>query len=124
MADDPITFAAEIFTSIGVTVAAIIFARLAYKSKSPRSLQFQLSVFILLWAASEMPHILGTIGLIDDTAYVTFGLAFHFISMAFFAIFVGTKSFQFLGTKPAPQSKPPSFPSTSLSPTKRPGLEN
>src|SRR5215472_15737764 len=124
MAEDPIIFAAELFTSLGVTIAAIVFARLAYKSKNPRSLQFQLSIFILLWAAAEMPHILDTIGMIDETSYATLGLTFHFISMAFFAIFVGTKSFQFLGAKPAPQAKPPSFPSTSLSPTKRPGLEN
>ncbi|HEV2118988.1 MAG TPA: hypothetical protein VGS11_02605 [Candidatus Bathyarchaeia archaeon] len=121
MADDPIVFAAELFTSIGVTLAAIIFARLAFKSKSLGSFQFQLSIFVLIWVAAELPHIASTLGIIDDTSYQTLGLAFHFISMAAFALFVGARSFQFLGAHPKPQPSPPHFPQTSLSPTKHPG---
>jgi hypothetical protein len=120
MADDPIVFAAELFTSICVVLAAIIFARLAYKSKSFGTFQFQLSIFILVWAGSELPHIFGTLGLIDETAYGTVGLTFHFISMAFFALFVGARSFQYFGAHS--KSNPPSFPQTSVSPARRPGV--
>jgi hypothetical protein len=120
MADDPIIFAAELFTAIGVVLASIIFARLAYKSKGFGTFQFQLSVFILVWAGSEIPHIFGTMGLIDETAYETVGLTFHFISMAFFALFVGARCFQYFGAHSKPQS--PSFPQTSVSPTIPPGV--
>ena len=122
MADDPIVFAAELFTSIGVVLAAIIFARLAVKSKSLRSLQLQLSIFILIWVAAELPHIASTLSIIDETSYQTLGLAFHFTSMAAFAIFVGARSFQFLGVHSKPQPSHPGFPQTSLSPTIQPGV--
>lgn len=120
MADDPIVIAAELFTSIGVVLAAVIFARLALKSKSLGNLQFQLSLFVLIWVAAELPHIAGSLAIMDETSYQTLGLAFHFISMAAFAIFVGARSFQFLGAHPKPQS--PQFPPTSVSPTKHPGV--
>src|SRR5215831_8542074 len=80
LASDPILFTAELFTSIGVVLAAAIFGRLAIKSKNYGSFQFQVSIFILFWAASELPHIFGTTGLIDETSYTTIGLAFHFVS--------------------------------------------
>ena len=121
MASDPILFTAELFTSIGVVLAAAIFGRLAIKSKNYGSFQFQVSIFILFWAASELPHIFGTTGLIDETSYTTIGLAFHFVSMAFFAIFVGAKSFQYFGSHAQAKSPKPSFPSTSVSPTKQSG---
>ena len=122
MADDPIVFAAELFTSIGVALAAVIFARLAVKSKSLRSLQLQLSIFILIWVAAELPPIASTLGIIDETSYQTLGLAFHFTSMAALAIFVGARSFQFLGVHSKPKPSPPGFPQTSLSPTRQPGV--
>jgi hypothetical protein len=122
LADDPIVFAAELFTSIGVILASIIFARLAYKSKGFGTFQFQLSVFILVWAGSELPHIFGTMGLIDETAYQTVGLTFHFISMAIFALFVGTRSFRYFGGHSKPQ--PPPFPQTSVSPIKPRGMSD
>jgi hypothetical protein len=118
LADDPIVLAAELFTSIVIVLATIVFARLAVKSRSLGSLRFQLSIFILIWVAAELPHIAGSLGIIDETSYQTLGLTFHFLSMAAFALFVGARSFQFL----AGHSKPPSFPATSISPSRQPGV--
>jgi hypothetical protein len=122
LADDPIVVAAELFTSIVIVLAAIVFARLAIKSRSLGNLRFQLSIFILIWVAAELPHIAGSLGIIDETSYQTLGLTFHFLSMAAFAIFVGARSFQFLAGHSKAQPTPPSFPATSISPSKQLGI--
>lgn len=121
MAADPIIEAAEIFTSVMIVLSAIIFTRLAFKSKSLSSFQFQLSIFVLVWMIAELPHIGSTLGLIDDTSYATFGITFHFISMAAFALFVGIKSIQFLHPHQTPPSNPVKIATPSMSPTKQPG---
>ena len=90
----------EFFTLGGIIVSGGIFTRLAIKSKSIGSFRFQLSLFILVWVASEVPYVLQTLGLIDATPYDSFGLAAHMTSMAIFAIFVGIRSANFARVKP------------------------
>ena len=114
MADDPIVLAAETFTLIGVLLAAAIFARLAIKAKSTGSFRFQLSVFILIWVAAEIPHIAESIGLISVGSFDEFGLALHMTSMAAFAIFVGLKSYGFLTMKQVPSPLPQVKPNTRI----------
>lgn len=121
MAIDPIIETAEIFTSVMIVLSAIVFSRLAFKSKSLGSFQFQLSIFVLVWVIAELPHIGSTLGLLNDTSYATFGITFHFISMAAFAFFVGIRSIQFLHPHQTPPSSPANISTPSMSPTKQPG---
>lgn len=121
MAEDPVILAAEIFTSVMIILSAIVFTRLAFKSKGLGSFQFQLSIFVIIWVIAELPHIGSTLGLIDDTSYATFGITFHFISMAAFAFFVGIRSIQFLHPHQTPPSNPANIATPSMSPIKQPG---
>jgi len=101
----------ELVTLTGILVSGGIFTRLAFKAKSIGGFRFQLSLFMLVWVASEVPHVLQTLGLIDATPYDSFGLAAHMTSMAIFAIFVGSRSANFLRVKPPamPSPMPPAL---------------
>ncbi len=111
---DIIAQAAETFTFAGVLLAAIIFARLALKAKSIGSFRFQLSIFILIWAAAEIAHIAETLGLVSFAGYDDLGLAVHMTSMATFAIFVGLKSYGFFTAKPIPPPMSAVKPNTRI----------
>ena len=113
--------AGETFTLIGIFLAAVIFARLALKGKNLGRFRFQLSIFILIWAAAELPQAAATLGLISDTDYATLGLFVHMMSMAAFAVFVGIKSidyFRYASVTPAPSKAAPS----PVQPLERPEL--
>ncbi len=92
----------EIFSLIMILFAFAIFARLAIKGKSLGSFRFQLSIFMLIWVLSEIPHIFSTLGLIDTTSYSYIGLYLHATSMGVFALFVGWRSIRFLTIQPPP----------------------
>lgn len=100
----------EVFTLVGILVAAAIFARLAIKAKSVGSFRFQLSTFILIWAVAESLYVGQDLGFFTASGLDTLGLAFHFVSMAVFAVFVGTRSFKFLKAKPSPLPPAPVKP--------------
>lgn len=104
--DDPLSFAMEIYTFVVIIVSAVVFARLALKAKSIGSFRFQLSAFILIWAIAEVFYVGGDLGFVSVGNYATLGLAFHFASMAAFAVFVGARTFKFLHVKPAEPPKP------------------
>lgn len=104
---DLLTTIMEFYTVFVILASAVVFALLAVKAKSIGSFRFQLSAFILIWAMAEIVYVGSDLGLvtIGNIAYV--GLAFHFASMAAFALFVGARSFKFLQVKPAtPPPKP------------------
>lgn len=104
---DILTTMMEFYTLFLILASAVVFALLAIKAKSIGSFRFQLSAFILIWAVAEIVYVGGDLGLvtIGNIAYI--GLAFHFASMAAFAIFVGARSFRFLQVKPTtPPPKP------------------
>jgi hypothetical protein len=107
----------EMFTLTGILVSGIIFARLAVKAKSIGSFRFQLSFFMLVWVAAEIPHVAQTLGWIPVESFDDIGLAIHMTSMALFAIFIGMRSFQFLKTGALP---PPPALSTIPPNTTRP----
>lgn len=100
MALDPVIYAAETFSLTAILAAFILFTRLVVKAKSIGSLRFQLSVFLLVWTVSEIPHIAETLGFISLFSYDTIGLSLHALSMTLFAIFVGYKSYNFLKIRP------------------------
>lgn len=92
----------EIFSLVLILIAFSLFARLAIKGKSLGSFRFQLSIFMLIWVLSEIPHIFSTLGLIDTASYSDIGLYLHATSMGFFALFVGWRSVKFLTIHPTP----------------------
>jgi hypothetical protein len=110
MALDDITSVFETISLVLILVAFAIFARLAIKGKSLGSFRFQLSIFLLIWVLSEIPHIAGTLGLFSTAAYSDIGLYLHATSMAVFALFVGWRSIKF-ATLPIPPTG-----STSVAP--------
>jgi hypothetical protein len=115
MALDDITSVFETISLVLILVAFAIFARLAIKGKSLGSFRFQLSIFLLIWVLSEIPHIAGTLGLISTAAYSDIGLYLHATSMAVFALFVGWRSIKF-ATLPIP---PTGAVSAAAEPPKR-----
>ena len=119
---DLAVLAGQAYTLIGILLATVIFARLALKGKSLGSFRFQLSVFILLWAAAEIPRDASALGLISSSPLGTTGLLVHMASMAAFAIFLGAKSFVWLQASPAgtSQASIPSMPSLPHRPSENP----
>jgi len=100
MASDPIITMFETFNLVLILIAFAIFARLAFKGKSLGSFRFQLSIFLLIWVVSEIPHIAETIGFLAATGYEDTGLYLHAASMAVFATLVGWRSLRFLSYHP------------------------
>ena len=103
MASDPIIAMFETFNLVLILIAFATFARLAFKGKSIGSFRFQLSIFLLIWVISEIPHIGESLGLLSAGGYEDTGLYLHAASMAVFAMFVGWRSLRFLSFHtPAP----------------------
>ncbi len=117
MVDDLLVQLMETFTLTGVLISAAIFTRLALKARSIGSFRFQLSIFMLVWVAAEIPHIAETLGLIAVGSFDELGLEVHMMSMAVFALFVGSRSYKFLRVKPLPPLPapiPPVLPTGAL----------
>jgi len=92
----------ETINLVLILFAFAIFIRLALKGKSLGSFRFQLSIFLLVWVISEIPHIAGSLGLIATTGYQDIGLYLHAASMGVFALFVGWRSIKIATLHPAP----------------------
>ena len=72
---------------IGLVIALVIFAAMALKGKTLRSLRAQLSIFVLVWIAAELPRSLIVSGFIRAIPELTtFGLMGHTISMIVFGV--------------------------------------
>ena len=72
---------------IGLVIALVIFAAMALKGKTLRSLRAQLSIFVLVWIAAELPRSLIVSGFIRSSPELTtFGLLGHTISMIVFGV--------------------------------------
>jgi len=110
MASDPIIAMFETFNLVLILIAFAIFTRLAFKGKSLGSFRFQLSIFLLIWVISEIPHIAESIGFLAATGYEDTGLYLHAASMAVFAIFVGSRSLRFFFVHPPPPINTLSIP--------------
>src|SRR6267143_3534143 len=110
MASDPIITMFETFNLVLILIAFAIFTRLAFKGKSLGNFRFQLSIFLLIWVISEMPHIAESVGLIATTGYEDLGLYLHALSMGVFALFVGWRSLKFVTLHPTPPTGTISVP--------------
>ena len=102
MADDAAMALFETFNLLLILLAFVIFTRLAFKGKGLGNFRFQLSIFLLTWVISEIPHIVEYVGLIATTGYEDLGLYLHALSMGFFALFVGWRSLKFVTLHPTP----------------------
>ena len=100
----------ETFSLVMILIAFAIFARLAIKGKSLGSFRFQLSIFLLIWVLSEMPHIGETLGLVSTASYSDIGLYLHALSMGVFALFIGWRSLKFVTVRPIPPTGAVSVP--------------
>ena len=110
MADDAVIAVFETFNLVLILLAFVIFTRLAFKGKGLGNFRFQLSIFLLIWVISEMPHITESIGLIATTGYEDLGLYLHALSMGVFALFVGWRSLKFVTLHPTPPTGTISVP--------------
>ena len=102
MALDDIIGIFETLNLVMILVAFAIFTRLGFKGKSLGNFRFQLSIFVLIWVLSEIPHIAGSLGLISTASYQEIGLYLHAASMGVFALFVGWRSLKFATIRPSP----------------------
>jgi hypothetical protein len=74
-------------TLVLLLIAMGIFVWLALLAKSIRTFQFQISIFIIVWALGELAGILHESGIIVlSTLQDNIGLEIHVISMFFFSI--------------------------------------
>ena len=74
-------------TPILLLVALGIFIRLAIISKSIRTFQFQISIFIIIWILGEIAGILQNSGILNLSSLQSdIGLEIHVISMVFFSV--------------------------------------
>jgi hypothetical protein len=92
----------ETLSLVMILAAFAIFARLAIKGKSLGTFRFQLSIFLLIWVLSEVPHIGETLGLVSTARYSDVGLYLHALPMGVFALFVGWRSLKFVTVRPIP----------------------
>ncbi|TMI57195.1 hypothetical protein E6H18_05490 [Candidatus Bathyarchaeota archaeon] len=102
MADDAVMALFETFNLLLILLAFVIFTRLAFKGKGLGNFRFQLSIFLLIWVISEIPHIAESVGLIATSGYEDLGLYLHALSMGVFALFVGWRSLKFVTLHPTP----------------------
>lgn len=100
----------ETFSLVMILIAFALFARLAIKGKSLGSFRFQLSIFLLIWVLSEIPHVGETLGLVSIASYSDIGLYLHALSMGVFALFIGWRSLKFVTVHPVPPTGAISFP--------------
>lgn len=90
----------EVGILIGVLIAFVLFVRMAVSAGTVRSLQFQLAGFLSIWAISEAPRVLNSIGAVNLSAYSLYGTIIHTSSMVAFAIFITYRFSRFvLGAK-------------------------
>jgi hypothetical protein len=86
---------AAVMVPIALVVALIVFIGLAIKSKSIRSLQAQLSIFIIIWTIAELLRSLLLINVINASISLQLlGLEIHTAAMVTFGVFLLTRFYQ------------------------------
>jgi hypothetical protein len=91
---------AEAFTLTGILISASLFAWMAIKNPSFRSLHFDFAIIVLIWAAAEIPHSLSTFGFVNIAGIDLFGTWVHFISMLFIGLFVSLRTIKIVFYSP------------------------
>jgi len=79
-----------------IVAALAIISYLAFRTKTVRSFQFEMFLFMLVLAAAEAPRILETLGVVTGGPYYDLvGLEIHSVSMVILAAFVGFRVYRF-----------------------------
>ena len=78
-------------TLILLVVSLGIFGTLAIQSRKIKSFQFQMSVFIMIWLASEFIGVLAKAGILNVSAYESIGHEIHLASMVAISIIFWTR---------------------------------
>ena len=80
---------------LGLVVALVIFASMALKARTLWSFRAQLSIFVLIWIAAELPRSLIVAGLVNFSADLSlFGLEAHTVSMVAFGVILVYRFFR------------------------------
>lgn len=82
----PLEYASHFLTLFLLLGALVIFTVLAARSRTIKSFQFQMSVFILIWVISEIIETFHEMGLVHLDGLHRYGLAIHLGSMIFLAV--------------------------------------
>jgi predicted membrane channel-forming protein YqfA (hemolysin III family) len=86
----------EILSLVLVLGSLAIITYLALRTKTFRSFQFEMFLFMLVLGVAEVPRILETLGLIAATPYYDqIGLEVHSVSMAILTAFVALRVYGF-----------------------------
>ena len=74
---------------IVLIIALLLFLRLGIKAKSIRSVQAELSIFIIIWVVAELLRAMLLLGIIQTNPTIeVLGITVHTLSMIAFGIFV------------------------------------
>jgi len=86
----------EIFSLSLIIASLAIISYLALRTKTIRSFQSEMFLFMLVLAVAEVPRILETLGVITGGPYYDLvGLEIHSVSMVILAAFVGLRIYRF-----------------------------
>jgi hypothetical protein len=80
-----------------IVVAFCLITLLSMRSSTIRSFQFELFVFVLVLFITELPYILGNLGLLNMLTLEYPGLVFHSVSMGFLSFFILARSYKVFG---------------------------
>ena len=90
------TQSGEALSIILISLALIVFGVAYAKSRSTKSLQFQMLLFVLVLFAAEIPRILGTLEIVDVSSYEDLGLEIHSVSMVVLVAFMAYRVYGFM----------------------------
>src|SRR5690242_14637522 len=91
----------EAFSLILVISSFVLITYLAFRAKSIRSFQFEMFLFVLVLAVSEIPRILETLGALTEGPYYDqVGLEIHSVSMVILTAFIALRVYKFSKGKP------------------------
>jgi len=88
--------AGEIVSLLLIFATFCILAYTAYRSRSTRSFQFEMFIFILILAFAEIPRIFETILGWQMESADFYGLVIHTVSMFVLAFFVISRAYKFM----------------------------
>jgi hypothetical protein len=94
-----LTQVGEFFSLLLITTSFILLALAARRIRVLRSFQVEMFIFGIILFASESPHILSTLGLIDMSSFQVAGLALRSVSVVFLAGLVAFRIRGFLTRK-------------------------
>jgi hypothetical protein len=87
---------AEVLTLVLILASFAIISYLAFRTKTIRSFQFEMFLFMLVLAVAEIPRILETLGVITGGPYYDqLGLEIHSVSMVILVAFVALRVYRF-----------------------------